>query len=417
MQNKPKIIAVDFDGTLCENKYPEIGLPNLDLIQYLYGERKDGNKIILWTCRTGNLLTKAVWWCHGHGLYFDAVNENLPEIITEFGSDTRKIFANEYIDDLNVNSLIWDLPYKPKSNKQHDDKADAFLYAIEALKACEEFHTPWNLDPPPHYPGEFDFAPSKYVLSKEKPILLQKKFVMPTSPVIKFTPIDLDYTIEDKTITNYISNILDAIQKEEDQKILDSCTLTGITQENINQLSLIFNRPFDYIETIFLKYDRADMAMCGRRSGKNFITALKKLLLKGGPFNSSNFDQMIKLCNICEDARQEKLMFNINNALLKHEFKPIWCNYIADHKMVMMEEPCSKVKITPVKENKKLLVAIFRDGTTETTTKYKVSADENIIWFTLSSGKYQLINGEFFIFIDTLQLYIPDTSINVIGWD
>lgn len=28
-QNPAKIIAVDFDGTLCENKWPDIGIPNL----------------------------------------------------------------------------------------------------------------------------------------------------------------------------------------------------------------------------------------------------------------------------------------------------------------------------------------------------------------------------------------------------
>ena len=32
---------------------------------------------------------------------FDAVNENLPEIVEAFGVDPRKIFANEYIDDRN----------------------------------------------------------------------------------------------------------------------------------------------------------------------------------------------------------------------------------------------------------------------------------------------------------------------------
>ena len=30
-----QIIAVDFDGTLCENKWPEIGEPNTELIGYL----------------------------------------------------------------------------------------------------------------------------------------------------------------------------------------------------------------------------------------------------------------------------------------------------------------------------------------------------------------------------------------------
>lgn len=95
-----QIIAVDFDGTLCENKWPEIGEPNTNLIGYLIEMRKSfGAKIILWTCRVGEMLDKAVNWCSEHRLEFDAVNENLPHIVERFGSDTRKIFANVYIDD------------------------------------------------------------------------------------------------------------------------------------------------------------------------------------------------------------------------------------------------------------------------------------------------------------------------------
>lgn len=95
-----QIIAVDFDGTLCENKWPEIGEPNTELIGYLIMMQKTvGAKIILWTCRAGEMLDKAVNWCSEHGLEFDAVNENLPHIVERFGSDTRKIFANMYIDD------------------------------------------------------------------------------------------------------------------------------------------------------------------------------------------------------------------------------------------------------------------------------------------------------------------------------
>lgn len=96
-----KIIAVDFDGTLCENDWPEIGAPNEELIEYLRNRKEDGDKLILWTCRVGDMLQKAVEWCENKGLVFEAVNENLPEIIQSFGSDTRKIFANEYIDDRN----------------------------------------------------------------------------------------------------------------------------------------------------------------------------------------------------------------------------------------------------------------------------------------------------------------------------
>lgn len=96
---KPYIIAVDFDGTLCADKWPEIGEANEELIEHLQKRRSDGNKLILWTNRIGERLKEAVAWCKERGLEFDAVNENLPEIIESFGGDCRKIFANEYIDD------------------------------------------------------------------------------------------------------------------------------------------------------------------------------------------------------------------------------------------------------------------------------------------------------------------------------
>ena len=94
-----KIIAVDFDGTLCENKWPDIGEPNTELITYLVNEQCAGAKVILWTCRTGKELIDAILWCGDYGLNLDGANTNTPEIIEEFGRDTRKIFADEYIDD------------------------------------------------------------------------------------------------------------------------------------------------------------------------------------------------------------------------------------------------------------------------------------------------------------------------------
>lgn len=54
----PTTYAVDFDGTLCENAYPEIGAPNLPLIDKLISRRRLGAKVILWTCREGELLTR-----------------------------------------------------------------------------------------------------------------------------------------------------------------------------------------------------------------------------------------------------------------------------------------------------------------------------------------------------------------------
>jgi len=100
------IIAVDFDGTLCENKYPEIGKPNKKVISELKARKENGDRIILWTCRTGNKLKAAVRWCEKRGLVFDRVNENLPEIIEKYGEDCRKITATEYWDDRAVQVIF-----------------------------------------------------------------------------------------------------------------------------------------------------------------------------------------------------------------------------------------------------------------------------------------------------------------------
>jgi hypothetical protein len=95
----PYIVAVDFDGTLFEDKFPEIGEPNIDLINKLIQKRREGQKVILWTCRTGKLLLNAVHYCLKYGLTFDAVNENIPEVKKLTGDDTRKVYANLYLDD------------------------------------------------------------------------------------------------------------------------------------------------------------------------------------------------------------------------------------------------------------------------------------------------------------------------------
>ena len=95
-----KIIAVDFDGTLFDTEWPSIiKKPNYELIECLISRREYGDRIILWTCRRRKDLEIAVDACANQGLIFDAVNENLPDMIEKFGGDSRKIFADIYIDD------------------------------------------------------------------------------------------------------------------------------------------------------------------------------------------------------------------------------------------------------------------------------------------------------------------------------
>ena len=92
-------VAIDFDGCLCQNKYPEIGEPNWCVIYLAKAYQAEGAALILWTCREGELLHAAVEACESWGLTFDAVNENLSSWKEAYGNDPRKIGANEYWDD------------------------------------------------------------------------------------------------------------------------------------------------------------------------------------------------------------------------------------------------------------------------------------------------------------------------------
>lgn len=93
------IIAVDFDGTLCQECYPLIGDANMDLIASLIYRQTLGDKLILWTCRAEKRLEEAIEWCRGFGLHFDAVNDNVEETIQKYQHNSRKITADIYIDD------------------------------------------------------------------------------------------------------------------------------------------------------------------------------------------------------------------------------------------------------------------------------------------------------------------------------
>lgn len=94
----PTIIAVDFDGTLVKNKFPEIGEINYFVWEAVQKAQEEGTKVILWTSRTGKVLDEALEFCARHGMKFDAVNDNIPEVKT-LGWDARKVFATMYIDD------------------------------------------------------------------------------------------------------------------------------------------------------------------------------------------------------------------------------------------------------------------------------------------------------------------------------
>lgn len=102
----PKIIALDYDGTLALNSYPQAGDPNWPVINKALAEQAAGAKLILWTCREGDELAIALDACASWGLHIAAVNDNLPEMQRFFGNNPRKIFGNEYWDDRAVNPTV-----------------------------------------------------------------------------------------------------------------------------------------------------------------------------------------------------------------------------------------------------------------------------------------------------------------------
>ena len=98
------IIAIDFDGTIVEHKYPAIGRIRPFAFETLKALQSKRHQLILWSHRSKDSLEEAVIFCRAHGLEFYAVNKNFPE--EEWNMDeSRKILADIYIDDRNLGGL------------------------------------------------------------------------------------------------------------------------------------------------------------------------------------------------------------------------------------------------------------------------------------------------------------------------
>lgn len=100
------VIAVDFDGTIVEHKYPAIGSEIPFATETLKMLIKEHHKLILWSVREGKLLDEAVEWCRKHGVEFYAVNKDYPEETLQNNNHfSRKLKADYFIDDRNIGGL------------------------------------------------------------------------------------------------------------------------------------------------------------------------------------------------------------------------------------------------------------------------------------------------------------------------
>ncbi len=110
------IIAIDFDGVLCEDKFPKIGKPRYEVISFVHQLMDQGHEVILWTTRNGQELASAVSWCDKYGLRFCSVNEPAPsnaaKYKNKYPTESRKVYADVYIDDHNIGYVIEENPHR-----------------------------------------------------------------------------------------------------------------------------------------------------------------------------------------------------------------------------------------------------------------------------------------------------------------
>jgi hydroxymethylpyrimidine pyrophosphatase-like HAD family hydrolase len=99
---KSKILAVDFDGTIVEDKYPKVGKPMLFAVETLQKLHNEGYQLILWTYRSGQALEDAIGFCKKNGIELASVNSSFSGEVFDEKTQSRKINADYFIDDRNL---------------------------------------------------------------------------------------------------------------------------------------------------------------------------------------------------------------------------------------------------------------------------------------------------------------------------
>lgn len=139
-------IAIDFDGTIVEHRYPEIGpeIPfAIDTLKMLINDR---HRLILWSVREGVLLEEAVEYCRKRGVEFYAVNKDYPEEKTTDRNFSRKLKVDMFIDDRNLGGIPdWGTIYRMIKEK----KSYADIVKEELAEQSEDYYKPkrkwWQL--------------------------------------------------------------------------------------------------------------------------------------------------------------------------------------------------------------------------------------------------------------------------------
>ena len=124
------IIAVDFDGTIVEHKYPAIGKEIPFAFETLRKLQTEHRKAYLQAGVSNTLplqadkesiqrMDEAVTFCRERGLEFYAVNRDYPEEEKNLNNHfSRKLKADIFIDDRNLGGLPdWGMIYEMVSKR------------------------------------------------------------------------------------------------------------------------------------------------------------------------------------------------------------------------------------------------------------------------------------------------------------
>ena len=104
------ILAIDFDGTIVEHRYPDVGELKPNAVKIINRLHAEGFTIIIWTCRgQADLVSDHL---EVLGIKYDYINENAPNVREMFGvgpdeewEPSRKIYADIYIDDRQLGGI------------------------------------------------------------------------------------------------------------------------------------------------------------------------------------------------------------------------------------------------------------------------------------------------------------------------
>lgn len=99
-------IAVDFDGTVVDHAYPDVGRNAPDVVRVLNKLVAKGHKLILFTMRSGQYLHDAQDWFETHEIELYGVQTNPTQ---KSWTDSPKAYAQIYIDDAALGAPLIDI--------------------------------------------------------------------------------------------------------------------------------------------------------------------------------------------------------------------------------------------------------------------------------------------------------------------